>query len=274
MKKLICIFFCLLILTAPAFAVQYLQVDVSDTHGVYNPKSGMISPMSDDFTFYALVDLNEWINNKNKAPESIASISEDSFHISIELMSPLLSGEPSDGFDYGSFEFGGETYEVTSSNLNDSDNVIPGNLKYGVLPTNEATEPEASLYFDVVFSFGDVVAIADASDSDGSISYGTAGEYTSMVDWGGPDSTPESVYDATGVEVQLLLAYAGFFIDMSNLNSDFDLRFDLYTLNEEGDLVAKASETHYVQTAPEPGTMMLFGFGLIWMARMGRKKLL
>lgn len=248
MKKLICIFFCLLILTAPAFAVQYLQVDAADDMGV-KYSDGVITPESHDFTLYAFVDLknNQTIENTLVNPTN--NEGPLTFYISMALI-PKFPEQLESEFNYGTFLFNGNPYDVTSEKL--------GDLRYD---SNLPTVDSDTLYFEYSFTFDDT-----------SITSGTIDEYTTIEntnELGGP--VDFVLDDPTNLKGSM--AYAAFEFDMSTLEK-FDVRFDLYTLDSNGKIQRSASESHYVQTAPEPGTMLLFGFGLIWMARMGRKKLL
>lgn len=257
MRKLISIFFCFLILTSSAFAVEYLQVDAADDDGVLYSSSGAIVPKSHDFTLYTLVDLDA----KKDALDA-------TYYISAALI-PKFSETPPDDFDYGSFTFNGISYEVNYSNIcsrsdEDDDPKNDDNLggTTGVLryDSNLTTFDSYTFYFEYSFTF--------LKDENGEILRDENGEIVVKYSEGGTPWGVGEVADSGNT-----LAYAAFDINTTKLDF-FDVRFDLYTLTKSGNIQFTSATTHYVQTAPEPGTMLLFGFGLIWMARMGRKKLL
>lgn len=71
------------------------------------------------------------------------------------------------------------------------------------------------------------------------------------------------------------LYYAAFALDVSGLDPQYAIHFDLYTKNADGSINKFAPFSHDAQSAPvpEPATMLLLGTGLIGLAGIGRNKL-
>ena len=195
--------------------VPDLQLDVSG--GVYNWADETVYNSTDPFTLYALA--------------KTASTEGTSYYISIAIV-PKTSDTALPGF--GSFSFGGTTYDASSGWLF---GVPPVDALIGDIPTHGLYP---TLFLEVSF---------DKLD-------GFAEEYNSQDTPGG-----FSLYDGSGPS----LGYKAFEVNTTSLGINYALHFDFYTYSEPGKVDAFAPFSHDAQTTrvPEGGaTVALLGAAL------------
>lgn len=265
MKRLFYTFICFLILTWSAYAVPYLQLDIIDDAGkTYDTVTDTIVSNSPTFTLRALIDTGSSHHTKDS----------NQFVISMAI---LPSMELSDGQDgIGSFTF---TYDEEGV-LVEKPYDVTGDMVFGTPPIDTYEDPnlepvDSSLpthgvfetyYSEFKFNLADGDVSKDVVDLD--FEYGD--RYNTEND------TPEGGDD---------LVYAEFLVDLTLIPEDMYVHFDFYSLDPSGKkFLIKAPFSHDAEgeggggdgdddyVIPEPGTLILFGFGLIGLAGVGRRK--
>jgi hypothetical protein len=263
MKKFFAVITLLLLTASFAYAIPSLQLDIAG--GTYDTNTQTIVSTTNPFTLYAYLIPD---NNTN-GPNALLT---DTYYISAAI-TPQVGPV---GQNLGSFTFNGVTINVTSdmiygtppveSDPNVTQLSDPGDLaSHSIFPT---------YFVQFAFSF-------DANNK--ALAYDT--QSTPGV---GP--TP----DATGT-----MYYQAFAIDTSGLDPNYFVHFDLFnTLNNpitnrvctgtgtsrscvdvvvgnDVDINSFAPFSHDAESGkvPEPGTLLIFGSGILGLGFFGRKKL-
>lgn len=253
---------CALFLNSPAFALSYLQLDASE--GDYNVDTESVAATSNAFTLYALIAPDKDPDYENKAENDPAL--DRTFYISVALTNKYTPIKEGDNGDYASVDITVDGTESTTYHFDFVKNAI-----YGVPPAaiDDPDLPTHGTYPTYYYEF------AFTLDPDKK-----ASSYNSQDDPGGlvtTDSDKDFLY------------YSAFDVDISALEKDYELHFDLYSIiyNADGSIsyIEKAPFSHDVESAvgddnpgdapvPEPASIFLFGLGLLGMAGASRKKLL
>ena len=234
MKKIIALS-ALILFSAASHASALNMLQLDADPGVYiEGTEESTVTTSNQFTLFALLD-----------PSKVSSkypLAGYHFFISAALTPQATI---TDGGDYGSFTFNGATVDATAD------------MTWGTPPVDfNATSQDLAghgifdtFYKEFAFTF-------DAND--------TVRAYDVQTEAGIPISA------TTGD----LLYRASFAVDISNIDPDYGIHFDLYgyTIDASGNPVIKSMEfapfSHDVSAAPtaqpvpEPATMLLFGSGL------------
>ena len=157
-----------------------------------------------------------------------------------------LTPQVNEAMDLGSISVNGTTYNLTSD------------FTHGTPPMEATSNPFLgshgiydTYYLELSFMF-DSAMTADVVD----IQYGGAG---------GPDTSGSGMF------------YIPFEIDMSNLMHGYNLHFDLYStqVKRNGNITLDdfAPFSHDAATSvPEPGSLALFGMGLLGLGIMARRR--
>lgn len=231
--QLLFLFF-LLVWSPSVFAVPSLQLDILG--GSYDSGTQTIVSSSNQFTLYALLK------------PTLTNTLSDTYYISAAI-TPMVAANA----DLGSFQFNGETVDVT------------GDMVYGVPPLEQIATlqgwdandlgqhgiyPTYFREFEFQFSTSN-----------------RANEYNTQDDAGqGPTADPAGP-----------LYYAAFSVDTSGLSPGYAIHFDLYntTVRNSGDVdrTGFAPFSHDAQSAtvPEPSAILLLGSGLMGLGFWGRK---
>ena len=215
----------LLVLGNTVYAIPFLQLD-ADPSG-YNEGIVTISPV---FTLYALV-------NSESPKWAVSDLeNEHRFYISVAIIPD--PGYSELGPNLGSYEFGGETFNVTAGGVGYDE------MAYGVPPLNPGLKdrvlPKHGV-FDTYYREHECALEPT----------GRADPYNSQVDFGGPE---DFANPTTGA-----LYYQAFDVDAGKLQSGSVLHFDFYTKGSGIDNFAAFS--HHV-TTPVPGAVLLGLLGL------------
>jgi len=234
-----------LIMAGPVSAVPSLQLDVED--GTYYTPTETIVSTDSIFTLYALADPNAGGNDKIDT--------DGKFYISAAV-TPKLSSD----LDLGSFVFLDIGTNVTT--IVD----VTGDMEYGNAPPGlmkNSEDLQSHGIFDTYFIQFEFTFNTSLNKTQ---------TYNSQDNPGG---LVTSVSDGED-----FLYYAAFDVDVSNLNPAYEIHFDLYTLKSNGTVDVNAPFSHDAESGgdlpdtpvPEPATFLLFGFGLLGLSRIVRKK--
>ena len=228
----------LIVFTSPAVAQPSLQLDI--LNGIYIPEidpsdpsnTGTTYSQGSVFTLYALL-IQDKVNSREGDYVVSASIAPK-------------QGQAS-GADFGSISFGSNTLNA-------------GNMFYGTPPSTDPGElPSHGMFPTYYWEYG--FTFASAPSAQAYDVQDAAVPHTGPVTW---DSGKKMYYMA-------------FDIDTSGLMAGYAVHFDLYSIDGSGNYLDKAPFSHDAQTGnnhkvPEPGSLVLLGFGLVGISLFGRKK--
>ncbi len=227
----------------PVQALPYLQLDV--LNGTYNSaKTGLFS--EDSLPTSKSFTLRGLIDPSKGTP------SDDSFRISIAILNTAFD-VTSTAFDFGTFDFGGITYSNSTSGI-----------QWGTPPSeNTANNGDIAPHgiFDTTYFETSVNLIVNQTVS----AYNVDGSTLDQVDVG------KSLY------------YIDSLVNTTNLNANYYLHFDFYTVGSNFKVVDFAPYSHDASscvsgsascgpgtgttpTIPEPTQLALLGVGFLGMA--------
>lgn len=242
----------LLVPLSDAFAIPTLQLDIGN--GVYDTNTETIIATGNTFTLYAYL-----------SPDNFNGLS-DTYYISAAV-SPQVGPT---GSNLGSFVFNGNTVNVTSD------------MTYG--------NPPLETYVTQLFEAGDLAqhGVFPTFFSEFSFSFNSSNQINQYntqdraINSGSIDLTPVSTVG---------MYYAAFSVDVSNLDPNYVIHFDLYNeelvavyqgnknngtlLGYDVDVSQFAPFSHDAESAPaevpEPATFLLFGAGLAGFATLKKR---
>lgn len=223
---------CLLLVSGnTVFAVPYLQLDAHPSDYVDGEEQSIVTTDL-QFTLYALVE-----STKGSTSPS------GGFWISVAIVPD--PGYEEGGHTLGSYDFGGETFNVTSDGIN-GDGAYDA-MEYGVPPLEEFLQqnslPPHGVY-DTYYREHEFELTPTGQED----------PYDAQVDFGGP--FPISNPDGD-------LWYEAFSVDATGLtHPPYRLHFDFYTKDGEGNITAFAPFSHDVLATPIPPSVILGMLGL------------
>lgn len=233
--------FCSIVLAKSVFAIPRLQLDIGG--GYYDPVTETImSSDSDSFTVYALLN-----PGTNPSTAELSALLSETYYLSVAI-TPRMEET---GEDLGEFSINGDTIDVTDG------------MAYGSPPIESLQGHDGhdlakhdiyeTYFYERAFTF-------DPND--------TTTPYNTQLNPGGFSGQVDGE----------LFFYVAFDIDISGLDPEHGVHFDLYnTAAREGtdvDVDDFAPFSHDAESdgpIPEPGTLILLGSGL-FILRKFRKK--
>ena len=222
------------------FAVPYLQLDAFPAGYVEGDEQSIVTTEL-QFTLYALVNTEK----------GSSGTTDGNFYISVAIIPD--PGYDVSGHSLGSYEFGGETFNVTADGFLSDEETYYEEMEYGIPPLDAhllaLQEQDKNLpshgvydtyYREHLFTLDEPTGQADL--------------YNSQDNPGGP--LQEQFYDPEGA-----LYYQAFSVDASGLtHPPYRLHFDFYT--KGSGIVDFAPFSHDVLAAPIPASVILGMLGL------------